>query len=687
MKKPHLPHKKSRVKQVACTVSAAALMLGVSHATTVAMHFQVNYCGYAGYTGFPVTVTAFGVPPSGWQNLTPMMSGYGTGACSFTGPPYGYTLNETVSTNTSNGGLNPLPSGTINITWSANTANFSDFGGYIDATNSPAYNIRVSFPNALLAGGGEEEVYASFLRDGVNFGPPGGADNTGGFGGYNVDMTGVASVFTNTPFVVELIASSDSMQVLTNAFVVDMTHTVTNSVTYPNTPPVADAGGANWIRGHGGGLSVGSAAFATGTDHLHIMSAMAAHGGTGGPPTGYDNAGTISGFIITDQPVVSMSPNSVYGNPGDSVALSAYAVGVPPLSYQWRKNGVPISGATTTNYSIASLNSATAANYDLVVTNIYGKATSQVAVVTADILLSSTNTLVVDSNPGNPEHDGLDNGATWVASSSDGTITRTGVMQFVGTNTNSITVLGATNFDTATGSLMFWMRSPGTDPNASGSFGAALFGQPTGATTIVNEFVLVQQDGGTILFNAPNSANQINSSKNISDTNWHLIVLTYDSSVGGGATLYIDGVLDTTNGNNVAWSLPAGAQLQAGFSSDGILRAYTGLLDDIRVYSRELSASEVATIYSNGSLIDTSTLQLQLTFNSPPVTGLVLNWQGNSGSTNVLQSSLTVNGTYTNVPGASSPYYVVPQVKQRYFRYQILPPNAPQARVSNPYLM
>src|ERR1700733_8117846 len=80
MKRPYGSMNSSRNKKVACTVSAAALMLGVSSAATVGLHFQVNYCDSQDYTGFPVTLTAFGIPPSGWQNLTPMDTGYGCGA-------------------------------------------------------------------------------------------------------------------------------------------------------------------------------------------------------------------------------------------------------------------------------------------------------------------------------------------------------------------------------------------------------------------------------------------------------------------------------------------------------------------------------------------------------------------------------------------------------------------------------
>lgn len=216
MKKLRPTPRNDNVKKVACTVSAAALMLGVSPAATVGMHFQDNYCGSATYSGFPVTLTAFGIPTNGWQNLTPMNTGYSS--CALNAPPYGYTLNETISTNTSTGGLNPIPSGSLNVTWFGPTANFSDFGGYGDPP--PYYNINIDDSVPTLTTG-EMQVYATFLRDGINFGPPGGADNTARPGGYTVDITGLKSLFTNSPFVVELIAASDSMEVLTNAFVID----------------------------------------------------------------------------------------------------------------------------------------------------------------------------------------------------------------------------------------------------------------------------------------------------------------------------------------------------------------------------------------------------------------------------------------------------------------------------------
>src|ERR1051325_3703756 len=190
-------------KKVACTVSAAALMLGVSQAATVGLHFQLNYCGDVRYTGFPVSMTAFGIPPSGWENLQMMECGYFTGDLAF------YTLNQVVDTTTSTGGLNPLPNGSLNVTWSSAQANFSGFGGY-DAKKyfgNYAYDGQPTHPDGAPIPSGEWQIYSTFLRDGVNFGCGGCPNGDNNQPGYTVDITGLKSLFTNSPFAIELIAA------------------------------------------------------------------------------------------------------------------------------------------------------------------------------------------------------------------------------------------------------------------------------------------------------------------------------------------------------------------------------------------------------------------------------------------------------------------------------------------------
>ncbi len=67
---------------------------------------------------------------------------------------------------------------------------------------------------------------------------------------------------------------------------------------------------------------------------------------------------------------------------GNSVSFSPVAVGEAPLTYQWRKNGVPITGATANYLTIGPLVLADAGSYDVVVSNTFGTATSPASVLT-----------------------------------------------------------------------------------------------------------------------------------------------------------------------------------------------------------------------------------------------------------------------------------------------------------------
>jgi len=361
------------LRKVACTVSAAALMLGVSEAASIGFNLQVDYCGMSAAYRNNITATAFGIPATSWENLTPMMTGYGDFPCD----QPGYTLNEVINTTSSAGGLHPLPNGSLSVNWSAPTANWSFFGGY----DRPGPYYDFGGPTVTP---GEGEIYAGFTRDGINSGPPGGVDNTSGLPPYQIDITGLKTLFTNTPFVIQLMASSDSMYHLTNAFIIDVTSLTTQSVIYANPSHPKDRNDAPWIRGHGGGLSTVSASL--NTDHVKLIGNFPQHSASldADKTHSINNASCIAGFIITDKPVVTMSPQSVAALPHYSVTLRAIAAGVPPLSYQWRKGGAPISAASGSSYDIPDV--TVGGSYDLVVTNIYGTATSKVSVVTVDRL-------------------------------------------------------------------------------------------------------------------------------------------------------------------------------------------------------------------------------------------------------------------------------------------------------------
>jgi len=632
-------------------------MLGVSQAATVGFNFQAHYCGSDSYNGAIVTAPAFGIGTNGWENLSQIDTGYGSCAAP------SFTLSEVINTATSTNGLNPLPSGSLSLTWSGNAANVSGFGGY--SRSGPHYTFG---GNSYKPG--NEQVYWGFIRDGVNFGPgQSGGDNTAP--GYSIDITGLKSVFTNSSFAVQLIASSDSMQYLTNAFIIDATANSTQSVVYPSVPPVADAGDTPWVRGIGGGLSTSSGA--VNTDHLQIIGNRAGHAGN--KTNGYNFGSTISGFIITDKPVITMSPQPVVVAPGDTITWSGYACGVPPLSYQWRKNGVSIAGATYTAYSITNVSVSNLATYDLLVSNQYGVAVSS-PVAVGGLSISSGQNFTLDSNPNGTPHDGLVYGATWLASSADSAgITRTGVMSFKAANMNQITVSGSTNFDAPTGTLMLWMRSTGlSDTN----------GKPA---TIVdrlngNGFTLVQNADGSVEFKtSQNAAQDLVSLGGLADNKWHQVVVTFDQAPGGEADLYIDGQLATSASGN-AWSWQPGQEIELGLSHNtNSFQPYDGLLDDVRIYNRALTGAEVTSAFSSGAVVDANALTMQLNFGASPSAGVSLKWQS---SDSILQSADKVTGPFFDVPGAISPHAAAQRSSTKFYRYR---GHVPQNIVSNPYLM
>jgi hypothetical protein len=66
---------------------------------------------------------------------------------------------------------------------------------------------------------------------------------------------------------------------------------------------------------------------------------------------------------------------------GRPFTLSVTASGTAPLTYQWRKDGTAIPGATEATYQVASARLADAGNYTVLITNGCGSVISTVAKV------------------------------------------------------------------------------------------------------------------------------------------------------------------------------------------------------------------------------------------------------------------------------------------------------------------
>jgi hypothetical protein len=91
-------------------------------------------------------------------------------------------------------------------------------------------------------------------------------------------------------------------------------------------------------------------------------------------------------LVVPDQARIVTQPQTGLIRPtGTNVSFNVSALGTPPLGFQWRRNGSNlsdggrISGATTTNLTIANLVTGDTGSYTVVVTNAYTAVTSQVA--------------------------------------------------------------------------------------------------------------------------------------------------------------------------------------------------------------------------------------------------------------------------------------------------------------------
>jgi hypothetical protein len=103
-------------------------------------------------------------------------------------------------------------------------------------------------------------------------------------------------------------------------------------------------------------------------------------------------------LTINAAPVITTQPRIQTAMTGNAVSFSVVATGSPAPTYQWRKNGTALGGSAATNatFTIASVQAADAGNYDVVVTNPYGVATSSVAQLTVS---TTTSAPVITAQP------------------------------------------------------------------------------------------------------------------------------------------------------------------------------------------------------------------------------------------------------------------------------------------------
>jgi len=326
---------------------------------------------------------------------------------------------------------------------------------------------------------------------------------------------------------------------------------------------------------------------------------------SGGDADVYD--GSLSGFVQsyviggTNAPLLTVSPTNITVEAGSNVTFAVQASGLMPLAFQWYAAGHAIPGATSSNYLIASAQLTNAGGYSVSVSNTYANIFSGTAFLS--VIGPRTNASGSVTAPANmlswwpADGNGLDIYGGNNAAPNNGLYYTNGEIELsFGFDGSTGYLTPATTSELSPNwTLCTWVNRRNA-PGAS----AALMGDATYA-------IKLEQYNGTRQIGLTHST--------VVDYVFHCSLpqntWTHLALVDSGATiqLYSNGVFVTSTlySNNVAIVTPSGIPLPRGciggdlFGNGNFTDPMLGRLDDIQIYNRALSATEIANIYHAGS--------------------------------------------------------------------------------------
>ena len=298
-------------------------------------------------------------------------------------------------------------------------------------------------------------------------------------------------------------------------------------------------------------------------------------------------------------PTIIIQPVSQTNYVGTTASFTVTATGTLPLNYQWNFNGTNIGGATNATLTLPNVQLTNAGNYVVAITNLYGSTNSQTAVLTVNPPPSCdpAPSGIVGWWPGEgnaydiigTNNGTLQGGASYTSGKVGQAFTFDGSGSYVNipdsplldSFSNSITV-------------ELWLKANDTSANSDWQ----------GIVTKGNAAWAVQATSGakTVSFGMTGpSPSGVNGSRNVKDGQWHHVAGVYN---GTNIYLYVDGTLDVStpaSGNIVQNSYPMtiGCNGQGVYGYPGYF--YNGSIDEVSLYHRALSASEIQAIYATGS--------------------------------------------------------------------------------------
>jgi NOL1/NOP2/fmu family ribosome biogenesis protein len=110
-------------------------------------------------------------------------------------------------------------------------------------------------------------------------------------------------------------------------------------------------------------------------------------GGDGAPPSVPANLVGLKSFqlVAATPPTIPLQPLSQEVIAGATVTFTVAAAGSEPLSFQWRKNGLDLPGATAATLVLEDVQATDAGEYVAIARNFFGSATSAPAALTVHV--------------------------------------------------------------------------------------------------------------------------------------------------------------------------------------------------------------------------------------------------------------------------------------------------------------
>lgn len=294
---------------------------------------------------------------------------------------------------------------------------------------------------------------------------------------------------------------------------------------------------------------------------------------------------TATAPTITTQPVGTT--NSIYGGFNLTVAAS----GTPTIYFQWLSNSAVISGATGSSFGSVPAATAQSASYSVIASNSVGSVTSSVAMVSMTNATVNSLVLALGFNEGTgtntSDSSGFGNNGTLTGSATwtDG---KYGSSVYFQTNITPtlVNIPYATSIDQFTNGITVeaWVY-----PMINQASWATLFFRLDG---VGNGFAL---NGRSTTAGQPMwyilGAEQYAPTAFVV-SNWVHVAATCD---GTNRIIYTNGVLAATSPGVGMVTFSGTYPLTIGGNSLYPLETWGGLMDEVRIYNRALSAGEIQT--------------------------------------------------------------------------------------------